>query len=106
MEGIEPLALPEGCISNHYKFVAMLSPGRDRAEFKHKLREQGVGASGEVYARPLHDQPIFSGIAHGPLPNCDDVCARHVCLPVHSDMSEDEAMYVVDAVRKVLLSNA
>ncbi|MGZ4772787.1 MAG: DegT/DnrJ/EryC1/StrS family aminotransferase [Ilumatobacteraceae bacterium] len=32
----------------------------------------------------------------------DDVCARHVCLPLHSDMTEEEAMYVVASVKKVL----
>lgn len=105
VDGITPLALPAACISNHYKFVALLAPGRDRADFKRALREHGVTAAGEVYARPLHDQPIFAGVAHGPLPHCDDVCARHVCLPLHSDMSEDEATHVMTSVRKVLMGD-
>jgi perosamine synthetase len=105
VDGIRPLALPEGCVSNVYKFIALLSPGADRAEFKQSLRQHGVAPSGEVYARPLHDQPIFAGVQHGPLPVCDDVCARHVCLPLHSDMTEDEAMYVVSSVKGVLSGN-
>ncbi len=32
----------------------------------------------------------------------DDVCARHVCLPVHSDMTEAEAEHVVESVALVL----
>jgi len=102
VSGIEPLPLPAGCVSNFYKFVALLEPGRDRVAFKQALRDCGVTASGEVYAKPLHDQPIFADIPHGPLPHCDDVCARHVCLPIHSDMTEEEAMFVTDSVRKVL----
>ncbi len=102
IEGFQPLALPPGCVSNIYKFIALLSPGADRAAFKQSLRGQGVTASGEVYARPLHDQPIFADVPHGPLPVSDDVCARHVCLPLHSDMTEEEAMYVVASVKKVL----
>ena len=100
--GIQPLTLPEGCVSNVYKFIALLSPGADRAEFKQSLRQHGVTASGEVYARPLHDQPIFADVVHGPLPVSEDVCARHVCLPLHSDMTEEEAMYVVSSVKNVL----
>ena len=28
----------------------------------------------------------------------DDICARHVCLPVHSDMTEEEATQVIAAL--------
>jgi dTDP-4-amino-4,6-dideoxygalactose transaminase len=105
VDGIEPLALPPGCVSNFYKFVALLRPGIDRAMFKQSLRELGVAASGEVYAKPLHDQPIFADVAHGPLPHTDDVCARHVCLPIHSDMTEEEAMFVASSVKQVLANH-
>lgn len=88
---------------NFYKYIAMLDPGVDRAEFKRQMREDhGVGMSGEVYASPLHFQPIFKDLPHGPLTVSEDICARHVCLPVHSDMTADEADHVLDAVRKVL----
>ncbi|MCU1456310.1 MAG: DegT/DnrJ/EryC1/StrS aminotransferase [Actinomycetia bacterium] len=100
--GIRALPLPPGCVSNFYKFVALLDPGADRDRFKQALRDRGVNASGEVYAKPLHAQPIFADLPHGPLPHCDDVCARHVCLPVHSDMTDEEAAYVVSSVQEVL----
>ena len=32
----------------------------------------------------------------------DDVCARHICLPVHSDMTDAEADYVVESLASVL----
>jgi perosamine synthetase len=67
------------------------------------MREnQGVAMSGEVYALPLHRQPIFAGISEGRFPVADDICGRHVCLPVHSDMDLDEASYVLDSFRTVL----
>ena len=100
--GITPVAIPPECESNYYKYVALLDPGIDRAEMKRRMRDLGVGMSGEVYASPLHHQPVFAGVAHGPLPVSEDVCARHVCLPVHSDMTEGEADHVVDAVAQVL----
>jgi dTDP-4-amino-4,6-dideoxygalactose transaminase len=33
------------------------------------------------------------------------VCARQVCLPVHSDMTVDEATYVVESIRAVLMAS-
>jgi dTDP-4-amino-4,6-dideoxygalactose transaminase len=81
----------------------MLDPGIDRQGVKRALKEQhGVSLSGEVYASPLHEQPVFADLHHGSLPVAEDVCRRHVCLPIHSDMTRDEAAYVVDSVRTVL----
>jgi perosamine synthetase len=102
-EGLRPLVLPPECASNYYKYVALLAPGLDRHEFKRRLRDgHGVSLSGEVYAKPLHRQPVFEGLAQVGFPVADDVCRRHVCLPVHSDMSADEAAYVVGCVSQVV----
>ena len=62
----------------------------------------GVSLSGEVYASPLHRQPIFADLDRDSFPVADDVCARHICLPVHSDMTDDEADYVVESLASVL----
>jgi perosamine synthetase len=81
----------------------LLDPGVDRSAVKHRLRQEfGVALSGEVYATPLHLEPVFAELSHGPLPGAEDLCARHVCLPVHSDMTPAEADRVVDAVRHVV----
>jgi len=102
-EGLRPLAIPPACASNYYKYVALLAPGVDRDQFKRRLRETfGVSLSGEVYAKPLHAQPVFEDLAQVGFPVAEDVCRRHVCLPVHSDMTEEEAAYVVRCVNQAL----
>jgi dTDP-4-amino-4,6-dideoxygalactose transaminase len=101
--GITPLIPPPGSESNYYKYIAMLDPGIDRQELKATLRdEHGVSLSGEVYASPLHHQPVFTGLHEGSLPVAEDVCSRHVCLPIHSDMSPEESAHVVTSLRAVL----
>jgi dTDP-4-amino-4,6-dideoxygalactose transaminase len=101
IDGITPLTTRSE--SNYYKYIAMLDPGIDRQEVKGALKEQhGVSFSGEVYASPLHEQPVFAGLPHGSLPVAEDVCHRHVCLPIHSDMTRDEAAYVIESIRTVL----
>lgn len=103
LAGVTPLRPPPGAQSNYYKYVALLTPGIDRAALKVRLRdEHGVSLSGEVYATPLHCEPVFAGLHDGALPTAEDVCARHVCLPIHSDMSDVEADYVVGALAAAL----
>jgi dTDP-4-amino-4,6-dideoxygalactose transaminase len=62
----------------------------------------GVSLSGEVYDTPLHRQPVFSGLPGGPFPGADDICARHVCLPLYPGMKAEEISQVVDALAQVL----
>ncbi len=101
--GITPLDIPDGAVCNYYKYIALLDHGIDREVVKRRLRESfEVSASGEVYAKPLHRHPVFEALAHGPLPIADDVCARHICLPLHSDMNDEEADHVITAVRAVM----
>jgi perosamine synthetase len=102
VDGLEPLPVPPGSRSNYYKYVAMLDDGLDRAAVKRELRDRfGVSLSGEVYETPLHRQPVFAGLREEPLPVAEHVCARHVCLPVHSDMTDAEVEHVVRALRAV-----
>lgn len=103
VNGITPLAVPGTARSNYYKYIAVLDDGIDRRELKRRLVEDhAVSLSGEVYDRPLHRQPVFVDLARGPLPVAERLCARHVCLPVHSDMSDVEADRVVAALGAVL----
>jgi dTDP-4-amino-4,6-dideoxygalactose transaminase len=100
---LRPLAEPDGCRSNFYKYIALLPSGVDRAWFKRQLAERhDVRLAGEVYDLPLHLQPVLMEYASGQsLPAAEDICRRHVCLPVHSDMADDEIDQVLEAVAKV-----
>lgn len=100
---VSPLPLSPSSSSNVYKYIAMPDAAVDRATLKKLLREEcGVSLSGEVYASPLHAQPVFAGIERGPLPNADDVCSRHICLPVHSDMTSEEVDQVTASLDRCL----
>src|SRR5260370_22254441 len=89
---LRPLAEPPGCVSNFYKYIAVLDPGMDRAWFKEQLATRhDVRLSGEVYDLPLHMQPILEEYALAQsLPVSEDMCSRHICLPRHADMRAAE----------------
>ncbi|HEX9066134.1 MAG TPA: DegT/DnrJ/EryC1/StrS family aminotransferase [Streptosporangiaceae bacterium] len=100
---LRPLAEPGGCSGNYYKYIALLPPGADRARFKERLATRHeIRLAGEVYDLPLHRQPVLAPYAQDlRLPVAEDLCQRHICLPVHSDMTDDEADQVLEAVAKV-----
>jgi perosamine synthetase len=103
LRNISALSVPEGGVCNYYKYIAVLKEKRDRKELKTLLREKyTVSLSGEVYEEPLHKQPVFARYVSGHLPVSEDYCARHVCLPVFSGMQEDEAHWVLKALKEVV----
>jgi dTDP-4-amino-4,6-dideoxygalactose transaminase len=101
--GVRPLSEPQAVRSNYYKYIAMPPAGVDRAALKKVLRETyDVGLSGEVYEAPCHLQPVFGPLAAGTLPIAEELCARHICLPVSAVMTDGDAEYVVESLGKVL----
>jgi perosamine synthetase len=101
--GLRPLSVPAGGCCNFYKYVAVLAEKRDRPALKKELRERfSVSLSGEVYEMPLHAQPVFEPWATRSLPVAEDLCARHLCLPVFSGMEDADARRVLAALDAVL----
>jgi dTDP-4-amino-4,6-dideoxygalactose transaminase len=101
--GVAPLPAAPGSVSNYYKYIAVLDEGADRAAVKRRLADSfDVFLSGEVYDTPLHRQPVFAELAGPPLPVAERLCARHICLPLHSDLTDAEADHVLAALAEVL----
>jgi perosamine synthetase len=100
---LRPLAEPARCRGNVYKYIALLPPGADRSWFRSELAgRHEVRLAGEVYDLPLHHQPVLTEYAgEVSLPVAEDMCLRHVCLPVHSDMTDGEVDQVLAAIADV-----
>ncbi len=97
------LPIPPGGVCNYYKYIAVLKEHRDRKALKTQIRERfGVGLAGEVYEEPLHKQPVFEKYKTSPLPISEDLCARHICLPVFSGMEDADAHHVIHALAEVI----
>jgi perosamine synthetase len=90
-------------VCNYYKYIVLPRRPIDRAVVKQRLRETyGVICGGEVYEEPIQRQPVFKALATRPLPISEDVCARHLCLPMFSGIAESQVEQVVEAVNAVL----
>jgi dTDP-4-amino-4,6-dideoxygalactose transaminase len=103
VDGIHPLVPDDRSRSNFYKYVALLDRGVDRPALKRTLKERfRVSLSGEVYEIPCHHQPVFKSWARGIFPVAEDVCSRHICLPIYPGMTEAEVDQVVLAIQDTL----
>ncbi|MCC3776978.1 DegT/DnrJ/EryC1/StrS aminotransferase family protein [Streptomyces sp. UNOB3_S3] len=102
MRGVRPL-LPAHSPASWYKYVVVLDPGVDRRRLRERMRDAGVQLGGEIYEMPLDTQPVFEGrFPAGEHPVAADLCARHICLPLHTWMSDDDADTVLRALDKAL----
>jgi perosamine synthetase len=97
------------CATNHmdvasnYKLIVLLPERRSLETVKAALAGEGVILGGGVYEIPCHRQPVFEGICAGEsYPVADRWCPNHICPPLTSGMTEDEATFVGDMLVKHL----
>ncbi|MCP2258271.1 dTDP-4-amino-4,6-dideoxygalactose transaminase [Streptoalloteichus tenebrarius] len=100
--GVRPL-LPPHDPASWYKYVLLLDPAVDRAALSAELERRGVRLGGAIYEIPLHHQPVLRGwLPAGRYPVAEAACARHVCLPLHTRMTDDDVDFVVAALAQVM----
>lgn len=89
--------------ASHYKLIVLVPDGRTPESVKKALAEEGVILGGGVYELPCHQQPVFEGICSGEsYPGAEQWCPRHICPPLTSGMTEEEANYVGEMLVKHL----
>jgi len=105
IRSLEALDIPENVKPNYYKYIVFLPKGRDPETLRTYLKEKyGVSLAGYVYEVPLHRQPVFREYVDDPnsYPTADDLCRRHIALPIYPQMTEEEAHYVIDSLKSAL----
>jgi dTDP-4-amino-4,6-dideoxygalactose transaminase len=82
-----------------YKVIVRLARGIDREELKKHTAAAGVQLAGEVYAEPLHHQPVLTERYGGlSFPGAEAACARQVCLPVFPTLDSARVELVVQVL--------
>jgi len=83
-------------------FVITVDGNLDRGSVAIALRAQGVGCNFGTYAS--HLQPLYGD--QPALPVSADLFARHIAIPMHANLTEDDVTYVADVVRSVASDSA
>lgn len=87
--------------ASHYKLIVHVPDGTTADAVRKGIANDGVIAGGGVYEIPCHLQPVFAGIGTGgALPGAECWCPRHVCPPLTSSMTEEDAVFVGHTVVK------
>ncbi|MDJ0658715.1 MAG: DegT/DnrJ/EryC1/StrS family aminotransferase [Crocosphaera sp.] len=85
--------------ASQYKLMVLLREGKTAKEVKAALAEEDIFLGGTVYEIPCHLQPVFEGVCQGQsFPNAEYWCPRHICPPLTSGMTDEEAKIVGDAL--------
>lgn len=95
----------EGNFSSFWKYWIILEDESfnpdDRSTLKEMMAEDSISVDW-AYSPLVHLQPVFRSmynISEGHLPASERIASRHLCLPIHSLISEEDA----DFISKTLL---
>ncbi|MBN1922331.1 MAG: DegT/DnrJ/EryC1/StrS family aminotransferase, partial [Anaerolineae bacterium] len=88
-----PLAPEEG---EHVYHLYVIRTAQ-REALRTFLRENGIGTLIH-YPVPIHLQPAYSNMDHGPLPETEAAAAQVLSLPLYPELHEDEVRAVSDAI--------
>jgi len=90
--------------SSFWKVPLVLDPSLNRALITERMAAAGVSVDW-AYQPALHLQPVFRnlyGTAEGLLPRTEDILNRHLCLPCHPRMTDEDAIYVATALKSAV----
>lgn len=101
--GIAYVSVAHMDVASHYKLIVPLPDGRAGDALKRALAAEDVFLGGAVYEIPCHQQPVFEGICAGiAYPAAERWCPNHICPPLTSGTTEEQAVHVGRALVRAL----
>jgi dTDP-4-amino-4,6-dideoxygalactose transaminase len=105
VSGIKLLPTYDHIRHSYWNYILLLEPGINRTVLAQMLSQQYGVPVAWPYDPPCHLQPVFmkelgTGIGH--LPVSEEVLSRHLALPMHVLLSDEEVDYIIDSLIKAL----
>jgi perosamine synthetase len=90
--------------ASQYKLMIRLPDGKPADHVKGALADRGVLCGGGVYEVPCHLQPVFSDLPvdRNALKATETWCPRHICPPITSGTTTEDAHRIAAALSEVL----
>jgi dTDP-4-amino-4,6-dideoxygalactose transaminase len=90
--------------ASQYKFIIRLPEGITAEHAKSSLAEKKIFCGGGVYEQACHQQPVFQNVTDGrdTLVVTEQWCPRHICPPITSGTTVDDAHRMADAIIELL----
>jgi perosamine synthetase len=90
-----------------YKYPVLLPEGVDARAVRKRAYDEHAIELGSLYYPPCHLMPVFRnalGTGPGQLPVSERLLARQICLPMHAQVSLDDADRSVAVLRELVLT--
>jgi dTDP-4-amino-4,6-dideoxygalactose transaminase len=101
-DGVVAQAIAKGDQSAWAIYAILLRDGATRERVQAGLRERQV-PNAVYYPRPLHHQPAYVPHHDGnELPVAEDLAGRTMALPIHPDMTDEQALHVCRCLAEAL----
>ncbi len=99
----EPISPPPTVRSSYWRYPVALEPGCDRTRVRDRLEAEGITIDW-AYDPPLHRQPFVTDRydTDGVAPEGTVAMGRHVCLPIHRDLSLEDAKHVGERAERAI----
>jgi len=98
------VAADDHLASSYWKVPVVLDASLDRADVTRRMLDSDIVVDW-AYQPALHLQPVFRDLYQtrpGMLPRSEDLLSRHICLPCHPRISDEQARYVSTTLRRIV----
>ncbi len=88
----------------YWRFVVCFRDDVDRERLREKMALRSI-AIDWPYSPLVHLQPVFKnmfGIKEGYLKRTESLAKRHICLPMHVGIKEDDAIFIAEKLKESL----
>lgn len=99
---IKPLVKVQDNSNSYWRFPAHLNDSINRIKFQEYMMDDFKIRITWMYEPLCHQQPIFNSQSNISLPNSEWSIKRLINLPIHMNVSEKDALYVIDSIDKTL----
>jgi perosamine synthetase len=95
-------------ISSYWKYWVSLEEGYFKSSDRIKIKEEMNALSIPIdwaYSPLLHLQPVFKkmyNIREGYLPVSEEISRRHICLPIHALINEEDAVFIIKKFAEIV----
>ena len=99
---VEIIKYSKNITHSYWRYVLKLSEKIDRKKLQGILLKKRIKIDWP-YDPPLHLQPVFRKIyktCEGLLPIAEKEMKRHICIPIHLKINENDAVYISETIKK------
>ncbi len=103
MPEVEVIKTPKDTVCSYWKYTVNLPKDVSRILLQKEMMEKYKIVVNWSYYPPIHLQPVFRKLYKtydGMLPNAEDICERHINLPMHVCLNEKDLDYILESFNK------